>query len=87
MVETLQSHIFRTSLHGKKKEKKWKQWHFLFLGSKITANSDCSYGILKMLDPWKESYDKLRQCIKKQRHHCAGKVHIVKAMVFPVVMY
>ena len=28
----------------------------------------------KPFDPWKESYDKHRQCIKKQRHHCADKV-------------
>ena len=31
--------------------------------------------------------DKPRQCIKKQRHHLLAKVHIVKAMVFPVVIY
>ena len=42
---------------------------------------------LKMLATWKESYGKTRQHIKKQRHHCANKVHIVKAMAFPVVMY
>ena len=59
---------------------------FILLGSKITADSDCSHEI-KRLVPWKESYDKPRQCIKKQRHHFADKVHIVKAMVFPVVMY
>ena len=40
-----------------------------------------------MLTPWKESYDQPRQHIKKQRHYFANKVHIVKAMVFPVVMY
>ena len=40
-----------------------------------------------MLAPWKYSYDKPRQYIKKQRHHFADKVHIVKAVVFPVVMY
>ena len=40
-----------------------------------------------MLTPWKESYDQLRQHIKKQRHYFAYKVHLVKAMVFPVVMY
>ena len=34
-----------------------------------------------------ESCEKLRQLIKKQRHHFANKVHLVKAMVFPVVMY
>ena len=38
--------------------------------------------------PWKESCDKLRQCIRKQRDiTLPTKIHIVKAMVFPVVMY
>ena len=37
--------------------------------------------------PWKKSRDQLRQHIKKQRHHFAEKVHIVKAMFFPVLMY
>ena len=42
----------------------------------------------KMLTPWKESYDQPRQHIQKQRHYFAPtKVHLVKAMVFPVVMY
>ena len=40
-----------------------------------------------MLVPWKKSYDQPRQHIKKQRYHFAAKVRIVKAMVFPVVMY
>ena len=40
-----------------------------------------------MLAPWKESQDKPRQRIKKQSTHFATKVHIVKAVVFPVVMY
>ena len=37
---------------------------FIFLGSKITADSDCSHEI-QTLGPWKKSYDKPRQCIKK----------------------
>ena len=40
-----------------------------------------------MLTPWKESYDQPRQHIKKQSYYFANKVHLVKAMVFPVVMY
>ena len=40
-----------------------------------------------MLAPWKKGYDKPRQLIKKQRHHFATKVHLVTAMVFPVVVY
>ena len=46
---------------------------FIFLGSKITVDSDCSHEI-QTLAPWKKSYDKPRQCIEKQRHHFANKV-------------
>ena len=43
---------------------------------------------MKLKDPpWKKSYDQHRQHIKKQRHYFANKVHLVKAMVFPVVRY
>ena len=42
---------------------------------------------LKDATPWKESYDQPRQHIKRQRHYFANKVHLVKDMVFPVVMY
>ena len=44
---------------------------FIFLGSKITADSDFSLKSRHLLAPWKESYDKPRQHIKKQRHHFA----------------
>ena len=40
-----------------------------------------------MFAPWKKSYDPPRQHIKKQRYYFATKVHLVKAMVFPAVMY
>ena len=56
------------------------------LGSKITADGDCSHEI-KTLAPWKESYDKPRQHIKSRDITLPKKVHLVKAMVFPVVMY
>ena len=49
---------------------------FIFLGSKITADGDCSHEI-KMLTPWKESYDQTGQHIKKQRHYFANKVIVV----------
>ena len=45
---------------------------FIFLGSKITVNSDCSHAI-KTLGPWKKSYEKPTQHIKKQRHYFANK--------------
>ena len=46
---------------------------FIFLGSKITADGDCSHEIKKTLAPWKESYGQLRQHIKKLRHYFADK--------------
>ena len=46
---------------------------FIFLGCKSTVDVDCSHEI-KMLAPWKERYDRTRQCIiAKQRHHFADK--------------
>ena len=41
---------------------------FIFLGSQITADGDCSHEI-KTLTPWKESYDQPRQHIKKQKYY------------------
>ena len=45
---------------------------FIFGGSKIIADGDCNHEI-KMLTPWKGSYDQLRQYVKKQRHYFANK--------------
>ena len=45
---------------------------FIFLGSKITADGDCSHEI-KMLAPWKKSYDKHRESIKNQIHYFNNK--------------
>ena len=45
---------------------------FIFLGSKITADGDCSHEI-KTLAPWKKSYDQPKQHIEKQRHYFAHK--------------
>ena len=45
---------------------------FIFLGSEITEDGDEAMK-LKMLAPWKKSYDQPRQCIKKQRHYFADK--------------
>ena len=60
--------------------------NFIFLGSKITADGDCSHEI-KTLAPWKKSYDQPIQHIKTRDITLPTKVHLVKAMVFPVVMY
>ena len=40
-----------------------------------------------MITSWQESYDKLRRYVEKQKHYSADKGRIVKAVVFPVVMY
>ena len=58
---------------------------FIFLGSKITADGDCSHEI-KMLAPWKKSYDQL-SILKSRDITLPTKVHLVKAVVLPVVMY
>ena len=63
--------------------KQWKQWETSFCGAPkslqmVTAAMKCSL---------EENYDQPRQHIKKQRHYFANKVHLVKAMVFPVVIY
>ena len=46
--------------------------NFIFLGFRITADGDCSHEI-KILAPWKKSYDQPREHIKKQRHYFANK--------------
>ena len=56
---------------------------FIFLGSKITADGDCSHEIKA---PWKKSYDQPRQHIKSREITLQTKVYLVKAMVVPVVM-
>ena len=59
----------------------------VFLGSKITADGDCSHEIKRRLTPWEESYDQPRQHIKSRDITLPTKVYLVKAMVFLVVMY
>ena len=43
--------------------------------------------LLKIVKHWQESYDKPRQCVKKQRYHFADKDPSSQPMIFPVVMY
>ena len=46
---------------------------FIWGGSKITADCDCSHEIKETFTPWKKSYDQPRQHIKKQRHYFSNK--------------
>ena len=57
---------------------------FIFLGSKITADGDCSH---ETLTPWETSYDQPRQHIKKQRRYVTNKDLSSQGYGFPVVMY
>ena len=59
---------------------------FIFLDSKINVEGGCSHEN-KIHTPWKESYDKPRQCIKKQRHHFANKGPYSQNYGFSVVTY
>ena len=55
--------------------KQWKQQETIFLGSKITVDSDSNHEIKKkkILAPWKKSYDKHSQHFKRQSHHFSDK--------------
>ena len=59
---------------------------FVFLGSKITVDSDCHHEIKRHLLPGRRAMTEPRQHIKKLRHYFTNKVCLVKAMVFPVVI-
>ena len=67
--------------------KQWKVTEFLFLGSKITANGDCSHEIKRCLLLGGKTMTKLESLLKSRDIRLLTKVHLVKAMVFPVVMY
>ena len=60
---------------------------FLFLGSKITADSDCSHEIRRHLPLGRKAITNLDSVLKSSDITLLTKVHIVRAMVFPVVMY
>ena len=67
--------------------KQWKQYQTLFWGAPKSLQMVTAVMKLKTLTPFKKSYDQPRQHIKKQRITLPTKVRLVKAMVFPVVMY
>ena len=61
--------------------------YFLFLGSKITVDGDCNQKILKCLRLGRRAIINLDSILKSRDISLTTKVHMVKAMVFPVVMY
>ena len=60
---------------------------FIFLGSKITANGDCSHEIKRCLLLGRKVMTNLNSILKSRDITLPTKVCLVKAMVFPVVMY
>ena len=60
---------------------------FIFGGSKITADGDCSHEIKRHLLLGRKAVNNLDSILKSRDITLPTKVHVVKAMVFPVVMY
>ena len=60
---------------------------FIFLGSKITADGDCSHEIKRRLLLGRKVMTNLDSILKSRDITLSTKVHLVKAMVFPIVMY
>jgi len=67
--------------------KQWKQWQTILGGSKITANGDCSHEIKRCLLLGRKVMTNLDSVLKSRDITLPTKVHLVKAMVFPVVTY
>ena len=67
--------------------KQWKQWLTIFGGSKITTDGDWSHEIKRRLLLGRKVMTNLDSILKNRDITLPTKVHLVKAMVFPVVMY
>ena len=67
--------------------KQWKQWLTIFLSSKITADGDLSHEIKRCSLLGRKFMTNLESILKSRDITLPTKVHLVKAMVFPVVMY
>ena len=64
-----------------------RKWLSVFLGSKIIADGDCSHEIKKCLLFGRKAMTKLDSMLKSKDITLPTKVHLVKAMVFPVIVY
>jgi len=67
--------------------KQWKQWQALFWGLQITADGDCSHEIKRRLFLGRKVMTNLDSMLKSRDITLPTKVRLVKAIVFPVVMY
>ena len=80
-INGIWSHHFRANRWGNNGNSN----RFIFLGSKITADGNCSYEIRRHLLLGRKTMKKLDSILKNRDITLPTKVHIVKAMVFPVV--
>ena len=78
------SPITSWQIHGEAME---TMTYFLFLGSKMTTDDDCSHEIKRHLLLWRKAMSNLDSILKSRDITPPTKVHLIKAMVFPVVMY
>ena len=87
----LNLHVQKTKIMASSPITSWgnsgKSFRWFFLGSKITADGDCSHGIKRRLLLGRKVMTNLDSIFKSRDITLATKVHLVKAMVFPVVMY
>ena len=67
--------------------KQWKQWQTIFLGSKITADGDCSHEIKWCFLLGRKAMTNLDSILKSRDITLLTKVHLVKSVIFPVVIY
>ena len=67
--------------------KQWKEWQTILGSSKITADADCSHEIKRHLLLGRKVMNNLDSLLKNRDITLPTKVHLVKAMIFPIVMY
>ena len=79
----IRSHHFKANKWGKSE----RIYIYIFFGSKITANGDCSHEIQRCLLLWRKAMTILDSILRSRDIILPTKVRLVKAMVFPVVMY
>ena len=86
-VAILDSFVSMRIKYGKQMGKQCKRWETIFLGSKITADGDCSHEIPRCLLLGRKIMTNLDSILKSRDITLPTKVQWVKAVVFPVVMY
>ena len=67
--------------------KQWKQWQTIFLGTKITADGNCSHEIKRHLLLGRKFMTHLESILKSRDNTLLTNIHLIKAKVFPVVTY